>query len=96
MVGMLILAAVIGLPCLGTGISLILLGSRGVYVTGRCACGYDLSRLLCTTARCPECGCKRGHVSIRSTRMLYAGVAILLLPVVILVGLMTMVIWRTI
>ena len=71
------------------GVVFIIIASKGTYATEQCSCGYDLSGLPHTSLRCPECGARRGHFSIRSPRLFWAGVGlVLLLPITVLAGAM--------
>ncbi len=71
------------------GVVFLIIASKGRYATERCSCGYDLSGLPRTSLRCPECGAKRGHFAIRSPRLFWAGVGlVLLLPITVLAAVM--------
>ena len=84
------LAAIVGLV-------LIVVASRGRREFDRCACGYDLRATRRKTPHCPECGrsCERGYVTIRSERMLFIGIALLLAPFVIGIALILLVLLRS-
>ncbi len=73
------------------GLVLIFISSKGVYAVRECSCGYDLRRLPPSSLRCPECGAKKGHVTIDNPRLFKVGLIVLLFPVALALSAMGLV-----